>query len=92
MMNRVSAREFIGRLKGAEEGALQAERFDGNVELKLIVTEPEKAAGEFHAPGVNQFDYDYAWYSAFYEEAVRLTGMQMKERIKCRLRVILPHQ
>lgn len=96
---RVSAREFIGRLRGAENGRIQEGTAGNKHEIMLIVTKPEKASGRFLAPRVpmpeefqgSAWGYYILQYQAFVGEIYRLGEMTPEERRKAKLRINLPH-
>jgi hypothetical protein len=91
LRNNVSAREFIGRLKGATNGRIEEHYIAGSHVFWLIVNKPEKAVGIFQAPEAEAFEYDLAWYSAFVQEVHRLVAMPVEERQKAKVRVRLPY-
>jgi hypothetical protein len=97
---RLSARQFIGRLRGAEAGRIQQGFVNEQHEMMLIVSAPEKAAGYFLAPGLYGEDHPltewpwvewYLWYQTFVGEIYRLSEMQPAERKTAILRIKAPY-
>jgi hypothetical protein len=87
---RVSASQFINRLKHAEDGEIKLGHVDGNFEITQIVTKPAKASGTFMAPRIDAFDYDFGWYSQFIGKIVELLMTPPEERKTFNIRMQLP--
>lgn len=87
---RISARQFINRLKHSEDGEIKLGHVGGNFEITLIVTEPAEDNGTFMAPRIDAFDYDFGRYSEFIGEILKLVMVLPEERKTFKIRAHLP--
>lgn len=89
-MKRISVRQFINRLKHAEDGEIKLGHVSDNFEIALIVTDPAGIRGTFMAPRIDAFDYDFGWYSEFIGEILKLVMTPPEERKTLKIRTLLP--
>lgn len=87
---RISARQFINRLKHADNGEVKLGHVYGNFEIILIITEPAETSGSFAAPLLEAFDYSFVRYSEFIGEIIKLLMTPPEERKKIKTRVQMP--
>lgn len=87
---RISASQFVNRVKHAEDCEIKLGQVNGNFEIALIVTKPAEASGTFMAPRIDAFNYDFSWYSQFIGEVTKLLMTPPEERKKFKIRTQLP--
>jgi hypothetical protein len=86
----ISARQFIAKLRVADDASVKVGNLDGNFEIILKISSPESQAGTFRASHIDSFEGDFEWYCDFVKEITYFLMVEPHRRKNMKLRIRLP--